>query len=379
MNNSPNENKSGSQETYYALCQDTFPIGGQSAVELQAPYHEGQSTPSIVNATILPGYGMNVFQITAYLPGLGLFNMLTSLPLDEAATYLKEEPFGNRSFMVGGAMLIPFAGRIRGTLCADGKSISINIQGNQVTLPANWSSNGNTGGEKVAMHGLILDRPMDSIKTGSDEDTAFVEAKLLAHDYGIKWPGSAEHTFRYSLKESAFYISITTRNVGDTELPFSIGWHPYFTFPSKSRESIKLHIHSQDRAELNNYGDVFPTGTLLPLENSPFDFGSNSGQELGTLFLDDCFTNLKRDEKNNCRTTLYDSKYNYGVDITANDSVKAFQVFAPVDQPFVAIEPQMNLPDPFNNNIWNDRDTGMIFLKPGEFKTYTVKVALFQK
>ncbi len=50
--------------------------GGQEAAVLMRTRPAGDSTPEFLSATILPGRGMNVLQITAYLPGKGEVNLM---------------------------------------------------------------------------------------------------------------------------------------------------------------------------------------------------------------------------------------------------------------------------------------------------------------
>ena len=72
--------------------------------------------PQFLSAGILPGRGMAVLQIKAYLPGKGEIDLLNSPPLPEAAKLLDQgdDEFGNQIFKMGGAILLPFANRIRG-------------------------------------------------------------------------------------------------------------------------------------------------------------------------------------------------------------------------------------------------------------------------
>jgi aldose 1-epimerase len=58
--------------------------GGQDAVVLQRSQIAVGTAPEFLSATLLPGRGMNVLQITAYLPGKGEVQLLASPSLDEA-------------------------------------------------------------------------------------------------------------------------------------------------------------------------------------------------------------------------------------------------------------------------------------------------------
>jgi hypothetical protein len=59
---------------------------------------------------------MAVLQIKAYLPGKGEIDLLNSPPLPEAEQLLDkgDDEFGNEIFKIGGAILLPYANRIRG-------------------------------------------------------------------------------------------------------------------------------------------------------------------------------------------------------------------------------------------------------------------------
>ena len=113
--------------------------------------------------------------------------------------------------------------------------------------------------------------------------------------------------------------------------------------------------------------------------NTAYDFTHNGGRPLDSHYLDDCFVDIQRDEDQNINAELYDPESNYGLNVTANHVVNAMQLYAPVDKPFVAIEPQMNFPDPFNKSIWSEKNTGIKMLKENEEMDYTVKINLFQK
>ena len=59
--------------------------GGQEAVVLLRARRLGDSLPEFLSATLLPGRGMNVLQITAYIPGTGEVKLLASPSLEGSA------------------------------------------------------------------------------------------------------------------------------------------------------------------------------------------------------------------------------------------------------------------------------------------------------
>jgi hypothetical protein len=52
------------------------------------------------------------------------------------------------------------------------------------------------------------------------------------------------------------------------------------------------------------------------------------------------------------------------------------QFYAPKDKPFVALEEQYNLGDPFSK-VWGSQNTGMVTLTPGQSTTWKVRLQLF--
>jgi len=344
-------------------------VAGRKIVTLSQPLSSDAARPQIFSVEILPGRGMNIFQIHAYLPGKGVVDLLASPPLSEAIKALTGDELGNASFSFGGAILAPFANRIRGKLSADGKTIETKIDGKPMILPANWKGK-NPGAEPHAMHGLILATPVDTIDLQSGADHASVTATLDARDFHGHWPSKTGLTIVATLKRDSFGFTVTAKNIGNDDLPIGIGWHPYFSFPSGHREQVRLKIPARERALVDNYDNVFPSGKLVPV-------GDLFNAPLGGRYLDDCFVDLERNANGAAVAEIVDPAAHYGLRIIGvSPEISAFQVYAPPDKPFVALEPQFNWADPFSP-VWKGRDTGMKILKPGQSVTYSVRLEMF--
>jgi hypothetical protein len=84
-------------------------IGGEPVVTLQRPPVADRSKPQFLEAAVLPGRGMAVLQIRAYLPGKGEIDLLNSPSLADAEQLLDkgDDEFGNEIFKIGGAILLP--------------------------------------------------------------------------------------------------------------------------------------------------------------------------------------------------------------------------------------------------------------------------------
>lgn len=138
------------------------------------------SRPAFVDATFLPSAGLRLSNARGALPGLGTVDLL-----DDSMSF-------------GGAFLLPYANRVRGSLQSDGRTIATTVLGHRVHLPVNWRGQ-QPEAEPCAMHGLMYNTPMHVAERGAD----YVVAALDAGDFG---------------------------------------WHPYFSIPSGDRHNARLHI-----------------------------------------------------------------------------------------------------------------------------------------
>jgi galactose mutarotase-like enzyme len=134
-----------------------------------------------------------------------------------------------------------------------------------------------------------------------------------------------------------------------------------------------LHVEVSDRR------GGMPTGRLLPVEGSPYDFSRPEGTRLGVLNLNDSFVHLKQGLLDNGpMVELRDPKSNYGLRITIiSPSIKAIHVDAPANRSFVSIDPQFNYDDPFGREWPKSEDTGMVVLEPGQTAQWKIRLEIF--
>lgn len=346
-------------------------------ITLQAP-QEPSAGPAFTSAEILPGRGMMTLQVRARLPRLGEVELLAP-PSREAREILEKEEDGfpaNQAYKVGGAILIPYANRIRGELSPDGRTVKTRILGREVRLPANAS--GGPGRERYSMHGLVLDAEAAGIERRTTEEEDSVRGTIHAGDFGHGWPSRTEIMIENVLRSDAFLLKIEARNAGDETLPIGIGWHPYFALPSGRREQARLRVPARRRTLVNDYAEVLPTGEVVPVAGTPYDFSRPGGREMGGQFLDDCFVDLERTEAGEAIAEVIDPESALGVRvIAATPRIQAFQVYAPPAKDFIVVEPQFNWADPFGPQWGPDVDTGMAQLAPGESVIYSARLELF--
>ncbi|MBS1823105.1 MAG: hypothetical protein JST61_14220 [Acidobacteria bacterium] len=347
--------------------------GGQEPVVLERSTIEGGTVPEFLSVTLLPGRGMNVFQIKAYLPGKGEVNLLASPPLPEAVERMTgkgEDANGAESLRLGGAFQVPWAGRISGPSQA-GNELSVMWEGKPIHLPAERASGTNT-----ATGGLLLGTPAASVKTNVMPDGGESEGIYQAGNFDGRWPSKLEIASTIQLSSRVLEMKLTARNTGDESEPVGMGWLPRFAILNHARRAILLRLPSVTRIEHQRTGE--PTGRLVDVSGTKYDFSGRVGSRLGDLSLEDTFVNLRQAPLDNGPVAEFrDTISNYGLRMTLlSPTIKAVQVSAPANDSYVAISPQFNYDDPFGPE-WGGQDTGMAIVRPGQTVQWRIRVEIF--
>ena len=358
-------------------AQKVVKVNGEDSVTLTRKPTPGATKPEFTSVTVLPGRAMLVQQITANFPGKGEVEVLASPSLDESAAMLndKDTANGDLAYRLGAAFLFPYPNRIRGPLSADGKTLTTEWQGHKITLPANNIGTKPTA-ERHAMHGLILKSKVENLKVAKTADGGAITGVIHGGNFNGHWLSKTDLVLTVTLTAAGVDFSIVAHNVGNEAEPVAIAWHPYFNLPSGDRKQVKLHIPGSEMAEVDNYDNVFPTGKILPVAGTPYDFQTPGGKALGDQFLDDNFSKLSP-TAGPVVVTITDPKAKYGVKIEGlTPNIKTIQVYAPPAKNFIAVEHQTNFADPFGKE-WKGKDTDMITLEPGKSTTWHVRVKVF--
>lgn len=341
--------------------RDPLLIGGRPIVTLEAPADDG-----IVRAVVAPGRGMMLLQATAHHAGAPL-DLLETPPLAALPALLDGGPddfAGNAAFSLGGALLLPYANRIRGRPAPD-RTLDAIVDGHAVRLPRNWGGRA-PGAAQYAMHGLVLDLPVTDVTCPAP---GVVHGRVPDHDFGGRWPSRADLSFTWRLARGGLELAVEVTNAGDTPLPLGIGWHPYFRLPSGLRAQARVHVPATHRLVVDDYDQVLPTGALAALADTAHDVAAPGGLALGALHLDDCFVGLP----DTTTVTITDPAADLRLSLHTASPVRAVQLYAPVDRAIVCAEPQFNWSDPYSP-LWSESvDTGMLRLAPGARAAYRVR------
>ncbi len=343
--------------------------GGQDPVVLQRSAMSGGTMPEFLTATLLPGRGMDLLQITAYLPDKGEVKLLASEPLEQAEKMLVgsgADEGGRGTLMLGGALEVPWANRLGGTAMPDGRGITTIWHGRALSLPG-------------AAGGLLAPVASTTVKTSVMPDGGDLQAEYDAGSFDDAWPSKTTVRTTVLLSSRAIEIKVVAQNTGTEPEPMGIGWLPRFAIPSGDRGSAMLRLPNADRVELRKDHGQLPTGRVLPVTGTEYDFTGQHGAKLGTRGIDASFVNLKPGVLDNGPVVeLRDPTSGYGLRLTAlSPSIRSIAVHAPANEPWVSIDPGTNYDDPLGREWAKSEDTGMVVLQPGESMQWRVRLELF--
>jgi galactose mutarotase-like enzyme len=336
-------------------------IGGQRSVLLSRGRSGDGSQPQFLSVTLLPGRGMSVLQITAWIPHKGITELLVSPNADQASTLVNDP---HAAFDFGGAFAVPFAGIVPSDSLHNRKRTENEWRGQRIELRGDDTRDG-----------FIRDEQTSTIETSKTADGNEVTGVLHAGDWNGQWPSKTDVAVRVELTGSTVDLSVTATNTGDREEPMGIGWRGYFQLPSGDRTQALISIPASSYFEVNPESNL-PTGKFLRA-SGPLNFTNPHGNLLPEGMLDDTFAGFIRGDDGSATVRLIDPKANYGLELTTlSQEIQSIEAYSPPGQSFVALTPKFNFSDPFGSQ-WHDRDSGLVTLKPKQSVSWHVRLGLF--
>ena len=350
--------------------------------------------------TLLPGRGLNTFQITANLPGKGETELLRSPSLEMAAQKLNgqgDDAFGNLNHSFGGAFLIPFTSRAGGELSADKSLVNVVWHGKTIHLPNDYLGH-------YSVHGLLNMMKAEDLHVTHTRDGQTLTAVIHAGDFNGYWLSKTDVHFRIALTGDAVDIEVTATNVGDEPEPMGMGWHPFLRIVSGDRAQARVHLPADLYGVVDTI-DGRPTGELKPVEGTPKDYRSPQGATMPDASTSINFSKLTRtglarsgglagtggsgesgvsgesgksgDSRGSIDAWLADPKANYAIRVRGlSPEIRTLHLWSAKGDTFCAIEEQYNYMDAFGAE-WKGMDTGMVTLEPHESTSWHVRLELF--
>jgi aldose 1-epimerase len=350
--------------------------GGQDPVTLTRQANANATTPEFTSMILLPGRGMNLWQLTAFLPGRGDTSLLVSPPIGEASTLLAgtgSDANGSGSTSFGAAFLAPFASYLTGVPAPGTGILQTLWQSERLSFPA--VSTGST----MSVEGLLLNRASDGLKVSNTQSGPTAVATFHAGAFGGGWTGDTDMTVQVDLSDHTLDMTVTAQNVGTTPEPFGIGWHPYFAIPGKDRANVSLVIPSTTHIMTPEKPGTAPSGDIDLTADSANQFYRASGTRLGKASIDETYLDLRSAVLADGPIAEFrDPAAGYGLRITPlTPTIKTLHVLAPANKNWVSIQPNMNVPDPLGHE-WDKIDsTGLVVLQPGDSVVWKVRVEIF--
>ncbi|MCB1190774.1 MAG: aldose 1-epimerase [Leptospiraceae bacterium] len=211
------------------------------------------------------------------------------------------------------------------------------------------------------LHGLLLKSPYwktSKLYHSNSEGAIHVASLDFAVHPELMEVFPFKHTIEmiHTLKDGKITIQVVVKNTGTTDMPVSFGFHPYFSISSSERKDSFVTLPVQTEWELNS--NLLPTGKQKGFWNKGNKF------RLGDLFLDFCYGDFWEQEDGYSHF-LIETK-NRVVEINFGGSYKTAVVFAPLEKPFVCIEPMTSPTNGINlyhKGLWKR----LPIIKPGEF------------
>ena len=357
-----------------AVGADTAPaitVGGMPPVTMhREPTSHGHER-EFTSITLLPGRGLNTFQITASLPGRGETELLRSPSLQAASEQMNErgeDAFGNLNHSFGGAFLIPFTSRAGGELSDDKKLVTVRWHDREIRLPNDYLGH-------YSVHGLINTLKAEDVRVHQSADGETLTAVIRAGNFGGYWLSRTDIRYRIELRGDAIDIRITATNTGSEEEPMGMGWHPFLRIVSGDRAQARVHLPAARYAVVDTI-DGRPTGELRAVEATANDYRSPAGAVMPDASTSVNFSKIER-TAGSIDAWLADAKANYAIRVRGlSPQIQTLHLWSAKDDTFCAIEEQYNYMDAFGPE-WHGMDTGMVTLKPGESTEWHVRLELF--
>ncbi|HEY0238040.1 MAG TPA: aldose 1-epimerase family protein [Friedmanniella sp.] len=172
------------------------------------------------------------------------------------------------------------------------------------------------------------------------------------------WPGILHAQLTYRLTDDGLHVTLDATNVGDADVPFGYGAHPYLTVGETAVDEVRVTLPAASHLEVDD--------RLLPLAVAPVDgteLDLRDGSPVGTRLLDTAYTELARGEGGGWTARLErEDRY---AELWADASFGWAQVFTGEKRRDIgiAVEPMTCGPDAFNDGPTHD---GLRVLTPGE-------------
>lgn len=340
--------------------------GGVDPVMLTRGQTPGDNQPQFLSATILPGLGMGVLQITAFLPNRGEVPLLVAPTLSAMADGTAGPRVGMND--ARGALEVPWSGGLTGIVSPLGTAVTTSWKNRTIEVPTDAA-----GRRGVAEGGLLAMESAEASQAMPMPDGSSATGTFRATDFAGHWPSKTDVSVGVQMGARTLDVLVTAKNVGDQPEPMGIGWHPRFAIPSGRREAAELRLPNGERLETG--------GAKIRGLSAGGDLGRFTGRvgELGTESFDESLIRLKSGIMDKGPSAeLRDRASGFGLRVTAtSETTREFRVTSPAGSGYVSIGTQTNLDDPLGKQWAGLEGQGIATLQPGQSAEWKVRLEIF--
>ena len=342
--------------------------GGADPVVLKRTQGTNEA-PEFLSTTLLPGVGMDVLQISAFVPGRGEVSLLMNPTVAEMAN--NKLPERNGIDDVNGALEAPWSGALAGPISPIGTSLTANWNGATISVPRDPSERAG-----VADGGLLKNEAADTINISSHDDGSTATAEFRTRDFAGHWPQPVSVGVTVQMSARTIDLTVSARNAGDQPVPVGLGWHPRFVLDTDSRAKAQLELPNGDVMDIADQVRRLPSGRISsPPDRVSRFFGHSAA--IGSTPLDVTLVHLKPTAgEPGPAVELRDEANGFGLRmIGLSPGIRAARVESPDDASYIAMGMQTNLDDPFNH-AWHG-DEGISILQAGDTVQWKVRLEIF--
>ena len=344
--------------------------GGVDPIVLTRNQTVGSNVPEFRSATLLPGLGMGVLQITAFLPNGGEVELLAAPSVKDVSDGTTPNRSGPND--TWGALEMPWSGLLTGLLTPVGTSLRTTWRGKTIEAPAV------VPGRAIAEGGLLRGTNADAIEMLPQTSPTTATGTFKATDFDQRWISKNDVSVTATLGATAIDLDIVVKNVGDQPEPMGLGWHPRFLIPSGNRDGAEIHLPNGDVLEIADAAKGIPSGKFVAAGGAISRFQQRPWP-IGAESVDGALVNLKPSRMDKrLAAEVRDPKSEFGLRITAiSDNMRELRVTSPSGSNYVSLGLQTDLDDPLGKE-WSGNEAEAIgALLPGQTAELKVRLEIF--
>lgn len=249
-------------------------------------------------------------------------------------------------------VLFPFPNRIR-----DGR---FTWDGHTYQLPLDDPA------RKNAIHGFACHHAWRIAAQGADASSAWITGVFRCSQDGPDsrplWPADHEIQLTYRLTSGSLRLEAEVYNPDRVNLPFGLGYHPYFRMPFSATATADESLLSVPARSVWKLEESLPTGERVPVDAS---CDLNQPRRFGELHVDTILTDLPATSEEMPERATLQGTPGAILHLHAGHEFRDLVVFTPPHREAFCVEPYTCTTDAINLQA-RGIETGWRVLPPGQ-------------